>query len=236
MVKGSVLANSPLLFVLVAIGLALVVGYALISVKKASTRCKELGISSETISAVVKATITSSVVPSLAILLGFLTLTVSLGTAWPWWRLSVIGSLSYEAMAASYTANGIGVQLSEVLSSNGDVFGAIMIVMSLGLVTGPILVTLLAKKYSTGIMKAKSGKGDWGVIFSGVFFLAMFAVYIPILVFTDLPNALTLFTSLMLTIILGVISKKVPVLANFTMAIVLILSMASSVLWVALCH
>ena len=28
----------------------------------------------------------------------------------------------------------------------------------------------------------------------------------------------------------------VPVLANFTMAIVLILSMASSVLWVALCH
>ena len=31
-------------------------------------------------------------------------------------------------------------------------------------------------------------------------------------------------------------SKKVPVLANFTMAIVLILSMASSVLWVALCH
>ena len=233
MVKGSVLANSPLLFVLVAIGLALVVGYALISVKKASTRCKELGISSETISAVVKATITSSVVPSLAILLGFLTLTVSLGTAWPWWRLSVIGSLSYEAMAASYTANGIGVQLSEVLSSNGDVFGAIMIVMSLGLVTGPILVTLLAKKYSTGIMKAK-GQSEWGQIMSGCFFLAMFSVYIPILLFTDLPTTLTMAVSFVVTLICGVIGKKAKWLNNFTMAIAMLVAMASSVLWVGL--
>ena len=95
MVKGSVVANSPLLLVLVAVGLLIVIAYAVLSVVKASQRCKELGVSSETISNVVKATATSSIVPSLAILLGFLTLTVSLGVIWPWWRLSVIGSLSF---------------------------------------------------------------------------------------------------------------------------------------------
>ena len=45
MVKGSVVANSPLLFVLVAVGLLIVIAYAVLSVVKASQRCKELGVS-----------------------------------------------------------------------------------------------------------------------------------------------------------------------------------------------
>lgn len=230
---GATLANSPLLYVLVAAGLLAILLFALYSYTKAKKRCLELGMSKDTISAVVKSTISAALVPSLAILLGFVILAVSLGVAWPWWRLSVIGSLSYEAMAASYTANGIGVQLSEVLSSNGDVFGAIMIVMSLGLVTGPILVTLLAKKYSTGIMKAK-GQSEWGQIMSGCFFLAMFAVYIPIMLFTNVPTTLTLLVSFGVTIICGMIGKKHRWFNDFTMAIAMIIAMASSVLWVHL--
>ena len=146
MVKGSVVANSPLLFVLVAVGLLIVIAYAVLSVVKASQRCKELGVSSETISNVVKATATSSVVPSLAILLGFLTLTVSLGVIWPWWRLSVIGSLSYEAMASNYTVDALGAAMSEILNADANVFGAVMMVMSFGIITGPIVAVLVAKK------------------------------------------------------------------------------------------
>ncbi len=228
---GATLANSPLLYILIAVGLIAIVAFALYSFSKAKKRCLELGVSQETISNVVKTSITSSLVPSLAILLGFITLSVSLGPAWPWWRLSVIGSLSYEIMAAEYTASGIGVSLSEVLTSEPTVFAAIMIVMTIGVLCEPLLVAILGEKYSTGVMKVRSGQGDWGQIFSGVFYLAMFAVYIPILVFTEVPTALTLFTSMFLTIVLGMISKKIPVLNNFTMAIVLILSMASSVLW-----
>lgn len=231
---GATLANSPLLYGLIALGLAAIVAFALFCFFRARKRCLELGMSAETISNVVKATISASLVPSLAILLGFLTLSVTLGAAWPWWRLSVIGSLSYEIMAADYTAKGIGVALSGVLSAEPTIFAAVMLVMTIGVCSGPLMVAFVAEKYSTSIMKAKSDKGDWGEIFAGVFYLAMFAVYIPILVFEDLPNALTLFTSMILTIILGIASKKVPVLSNFTMAIVLILSMASSVLWAGL--
>lgn len=234
MVKGSVVANSPLLYAMIIIGLGIIIVYAVMSVKKATKRCTELGIGSDTIKSVVKATITSSIVPSLAILLGFVTLTVSLGAALPWWRLSVIGSLSYEAMAATYAANGMGVELANVLSSNADVFGAIMIVMALGVCSGPIVVTLFAKKYSTGIMKAKTGQSEWGQIMSGCFFLAMFAVYLPIMLFTDLPTTLTLVVSLVVTVICGTIAKKAAWLNDFTMAIAMIIAMASSVLWVNL--
>ena len=137
MVTGSVMANSPLLYILCGISLAMVVGYALMCVAKANKRCKEAGIGKDVILSVVKSTALSSIVPSLAILLGFLTLTVSLGGAWPWYRLSVIGSLSYEAMAAQYAADGMGVVMSDILAADGSIFGAIMVVMSIGVFPVP---------------------------------------------------------------------------------------------------
>lgn len=232
--KGSVVADSPLLYVLIAIGLIGVVIFALVCAKKAAARCLELGISRETINNVIKATVSSAIVPSIAILLGFVTLSVSLGAAWPWWRLSVIGSLSYEVMASQYTADGIGVSLSNILSSDASVFGAVILVMTIGVLVEPLVVAFLAKKYSTGIMNAKSGSsGDWGTIFSGCFFTAMFAVYLPIMFFTDLPTTMTLVTSLVITVVCGMLSKKIHWIGNFTMAFALIISMCSSVLWVS---
>lgn len=231
MITGSVVANSPLLYGAIAIGLAIIVVYAVMSVSKASRKCKEVGITGETIKSVVKATALSSIVPSLAILLGFVTLSVSLGAAWPWWRLSVIGALSYETMAATYTANGIGVALSDILSSDATVFGAVMIVMSIGVSTGPIMITLFAKKYSMGIMKAKNSKSEWGEIMSGCFFLTMFAVYLPIMIFTDMPTTLTLLVSLGVSVLCGMIAKKHKWLNDFIMAIAMIVAMCSSVLW-----
>ena len=232
--KGSVVASSPLLYVLIAIGLIGVVIFALVCAKKAAARCLELGISRETINNVIKATVSSAIVPSIAILLGFVTLSVSLGAAWPWWRLSVIGSLSYEVMASQYTADGIGVSLSNILSSDATVFGAVILVMTIGVLVEPLAVAFLAKKYSTGIMNAKSGSsGDWGTILSGCFFTAMFAVYLPIMFFTDLPTTMTLITSLVITVVCGTLSKKIHWIGNFTMAFALIISMCSSVLWVS---
>ncbi len=233
MVKGSVVAGSPLLYILIAIGLIYVVVIAVISARRAAKRCRELGITKETINNVIKASITSAIVPSIAVLLGFVTLSVTLGAAWPWWRLSVIGSLSYEVMASQYTADGMGIALSSVLSSDANVFGAIILVMTIGVMIEPLAVVVLAKKYSTGLMKA-SGSSDWGQILSGVFFLGMFAVYLPIMMFTDLPTTLTLVTSLIVTVLCGIASQKIAWLGNFTMAIALIVSMSSSVLWVSL--
>ena len=41
MITGSVIANSPLLYGMIAIGLAIVVVYAIMSVSKATKKCKE---------------------------------------------------------------------------------------------------------------------------------------------------------------------------------------------------
>ena len=230
---GAEVANSPLLYILIAIGLIAVVIFSIVSAKKAINRCLELGIRKETINQVIKTSISSAIVPSIAVLVGLVTLSVSLGAAWPWWRLSVIGSLSYETMASTYTASGMGIELSGILSGDARYFGAIILVMTIGIMIEPLIVAVLAKKYSTGLMKA-SGSSDWGQVLSGVFFLGMFAVYLPIMIFTDFPTTLTLLTSFIVTIVCGVLSSKLKWLGNFTMAIAMIVGMCSSVLWVSL--
>ena len=57
---GATLANSPLLYGLIALGLAAIVAFALFCFFRARKRCLELGMSAETISNVVKATISGA--------------------------------------------------------------------------------------------------------------------------------------------------------------------------------
>ena len=59
-------------------------------------------------------------------------------------------------------------------------------------------------------------------------------VMLPIMIFTDLPTALTLAVSLVVSLICGMIAKKHKWLNDFIMAIAMIVAMASSVLWVQL--
>ena len=161
--KGSDVASSPLLYVLIVIGLASIIAYALICYRRAKRCCLEHGISEEKIKRVVRSTISASIVPSIAILIGFLILSASLGAAWPWWRLSVLGALQYETVAAEYTVQGIGIELSDLLSNNAEYILAVMIVMSIGFGIDPFLVGVFGKKYATGMMKVKE-QSDWGTI------------------------------------------------------------------------
>lgn len=227
---GATLANSPILYVMIAIGLVAIVIFAFYSYRKARARCLELGISVERINSVVKSSISFAIVPSIAIMIGLLTLSATMGAAWPWWRLSVIGSLSYELMAAGYAADGMGVAMSEILSGDPSIFATAMFVMTIGVLSGPLMCAFVAKKYSTGIMKAKTAN-EWGTIMSGVFFLAMLSVYIPALLMNELPTALTLITGMVVMVVLGILTKKIPALGNFVMALTLIITLCCSVFW-----
>ena len=52
MVTGSVMANSPLLYILCGISLAMVVVYAIMCVGKATKKCAEAGIGKDVIASV----------------------------------------------------------------------------------------------------------------------------------------------------------------------------------------
>lgn len=225
---GSTIAKSPLLFALVGFGLLSIIVYALFCLKKAKKCCIEHGISEEKVKEVITSTILATIVPSLAILIGFLLLAASMGSAWPWWRLSVIGALQYETMAASYAVSGMGVELGSLLSGPAENFTGVMFVMTFGIVVGPLVVTFFAKKYSTGLMKAKSGS-DWGNIAITCIPLAVVSVYIPLLLFSSIPHAVAFIVSMVVTVGCAILSKKIRSFGNFSIGLSMIFGIVAAV-------
>lgn len=129
--------QSPLLLALVIGGLLYISAFSLIYLKKAYDHCLELGITRKELSNVIKSSLIFSVVPSLSIVVGLFVLIAVLGSVWAWWRLSVIGSLSYETMISSSIAQVLGYASSaEMLEgATGRQFGVVMILMSVAILT-----------------------------------------------------------------------------------------------------
>ena len=103
--------------------------------------------------------LTTSIVPSIAILLGLAVLIPRLGVPFPWMRLSVLGSVTYELIAAGAAASEMGL---EGLSGqfNGNAFAAAVWTMSLGCLWGVLIVAFLTPKIKQ--LKDKVGGGDPG--------------------------------------------------------------------------
>ncbi len=237
MVTMQDIIHSPLLLILIAIGLLYIVGFSVVYLIKAYKHCLELGMTKDDINKVIKSSVFFSIVPSLSIVVGLFVLISVMGTLWSWWRLSVIGSLSYESMISSSVASAIGFASSgEMLSgATGQQFGVVMILMSIGMLSGFFILIPFGKKLSMSVNKTETSS-DWKYVFSGVFMLCMFSVYIPVLLIGDTIQALVMLTGLVVAVALGVLASKPKLhwLADFIMAFSMIAGMASSLLWLKL--
>ncbi len=227
------IANSSLLTVLVIVGLLYIVGLSLAFLKKAYTRCLELGISKEKLNNVIKSSAVFSLVPALSIVVGFFALiAVFQSIVWPWWRLSVIGSLSYETQISGLLASSFGQTMDNLTPTQ---FGAVLILMSVGMLSGFLILIPFGKKMCMSVTKDENAS-TWKYVFSGVFMMTLFAVYIPVILIGDTVQACVMLTGLVVAVVLGVLSKKQGLgwLNNFIMAFTLIAGMASSLFWVKL--
>lgn len=234
MVSIQEIISSPLLLAMVIVGLVYITGFAVVYLLKARKRALELGITAEEIKTVIKSSLIFSIVPSLSIVIGLVALAASLGVVWSWWRLSVIGSLSYETQIAATLASTLGFANTNDMMANasGETFGVVMILMSIGMLAGFLIQIPFGKKLCMSVDKNKGGSG-WSNVLSGCFMLVLLAVYVPILLICDTYQALVMITGLIVAIALGVIAKK-PGLGwvnNFIMALSMIVGMVSALLW-----
>ena len=153
--------QSPLLLALVIGGLLYIAEFSLVYLKKAYDHCLELGITRKELSSVIKSSLVFSIVPSLSIVVGLFVLIAVLGSVWAWWRLSVIGSLSYETMISSSIAQVLGYASSaEMLeSATGRQFGVVMILMSVGMLSGFLILLPLGKKLCKSVDRSAAENG-----------------------------------------------------------------------------
>lgn len=229
--------SSPLLLALIAIGLLYIVAFSLIHLKKSYARCLEMGITKEDLHKVIKSSLIFSIVPSLSIVVGLFTLISVLGMVWSWWRLSVIGSLSYESLISSSVASALKFSTSaEMLSkASGRQFGVVMILMSIGMLSGFCILIPFGKKLSMSVSKSENSS-SWKYVLSGTFMLCLFAVYIPVLLIGDTIQAAVMLTGLVIAVVLGILAQKPKLkwLNEFIMAFSMIGGMISSVFWTSL--
>lgn len=230
--------SSPLMLVLIVIGLIYIVGFSLVYLKKAYTRCLELGISKEDLAKVIKSSLVFSIVPSLSIVVGLFALISVLGVLWSWWRLSVIGSLSYETLMASSVASALNFTNSAEMLENASAsqFGIVMILMSIGMLSGFLVLIPFGKKLSMSVNKTENSS-TWKYVLSGAFMLCLFAVYVPVLLFGDTIQAAVMLTGLAVALLIGFLASKSPKLrwlGDFVMAFSMIAGMISSVFWTSL--
>jgi hypothetical protein len=232
-------ANHWLIYTLVILGIIFVAGFSLISVRKSWKRALAKGWSDEKLKNLVKMTVSTTLVPSLSIVTGVFALAPLLGVPWPWWRLSVVGSLVYETMAANMTITAGGLDMTRLAEATAQDFVLVMFVMSIGIMGGLCFSPFVTKPIHMGSMKMRAGDKRWAALGSSVFFLVMLSVFI-VPFFLNFTTAgyvqmLTFITSFVITLVLGRVAvKKLAFLKNFILAISLIFGMASSLLWSAI--
>lgn len=105
------IANSPWMFIWVAITIALALAQCIIYMRRAWSRALALGLEKQQIRKGLVTGITVSVIPTLPVLIVLLSLMPLLGTPLPWLRLSVIGSAMYETAAATVGIKSVGEEM-----------------------------------------------------------------------------------------------------------------------------
>ena len=126
--------------------------------------------------------VTFSVLPSIGILLGVIALSGSLGTPWPWLRLSVIGALHYETQVAQAAAEQVGLSALSASEMTPEAFSTIALLMSVCIMWGMILSFFFNKGYlkklSGNTQEKKDNKNGFGDIAMVAMFIGLVSTYI----------------------------------------------------------
>ena len=171
--------NHPILFVLVGIIIAAVLGQSIYFLLKSVRRAKETGMDMTKIKKTIITAAIFTIAPAVAIVITVISLSQSLGFALPWLRLSVVGSLSYEAIAAANAASGMKTTLAALAENmSASQYVTISIVMTLSIMVGIWLVPVVAKKYQAGLVKFENKDKKWSDILQNSLFIGMISAFV----------------------------------------------------------
>ena len=203
--------NHPILFLLSGILVAAVLAQSVWFLVRALRRARELNIDKLRVRKLIISAATFTVAPAVAIVISVMTLSKDLGVALPWMRLSVVGSLSYETIAASNAVNAMGLKFGEA-TINASQFVTVTLVMTISIMVGIWLVPLVAKRMQNGMITMEKRDKKWSELFTAAMFIGMISAFVGF-VFCDV-----------LTVTKGDFSGIIPVLVMLVSAVVMLLS------------
>ncbi len=171
------IANAPVLFRAV-IGIVLfVMVQSLLFLIIAVKRGREAGLSGVTMKKAFRAGVTTSIIPTLPILMALIAIAPVLGLPISWLRLSVIGSAPYELMAAGIGAKSMGVGSLGGEGFTLDVFINAVWVMCAGSFWAIMIVALFYRRLKKRYSLRAAGDRRWQEILTSACFMGVFSLF-----------------------------------------------------------
>ena len=237
--------NHPILFVMAGFLVAVVLAQSVYFLMKALKRSKEIGMDQEKIKKTIKTAAIFTIAPAVSIVISVIALSKSLGIPLPWLRLSVVGSLSYEAIAAENAVSAMGLTLGKIESLTAQQFVNISLVMTISIMLGIWLVPAIGKKLLSGMSSLENRDAKWADLFQNAMFIGMISAFLGF-VFCDfsrlwvpgdyaptsgLVPVCVMAVSAIVMVVCGLLMKKPKFswLGDYALPISLILGMVSAI-------
>jgi len=149
------IANSLPMWIAASLAVIVCLCQAILFLRRSWIDGKKVGLTDEQLRAGFRSGAISAVGPAVAILMGMVALLVSLGGAISWMRLSFIGSVMFELMAAGFGTEAVGIELGAP-DMNVTAFANAVWTMTLGAV-GWLVITGLFTPNMEAIRRKLAG-------------------------------------------------------------------------------
>ena len=236
--------NHPVLYILTGLIVAVVLGQSVYFLLKALKRSRQIGMDQKKIRKTIQTAAIFTIAPAVSIVISVIALSKTLGIPLPWLRLSVVGSLSYEAIAAGNALSAMGLELGKVDALTAQQYVNITLVMTISILVGIWLVPLIGKRLLGGMSKLEAKDAKWSEIFQNAMFIGMIAAFLGF-VFCDvgmlwapvegvkattglIPVAV-MGVAAAVMVVLGLAMKKWKWLGDYALPISLVLGMISAI-------
>ena len=198
--------------------------------RKAYKTGASMDISKEQMHAAIRTGVISTIGPSLAVVVAMISLIVSLGAPFSWMRLSVVGSIPFELMAAETGAAAVGTSLG---SDTYDeiAFATSIWTCTLGASGWLIICGLFTDKFDVLRRKAVGGNEELLPVLSVSAMIGAFAYFgTPYLLGRGFPSTISYFTGAIAMLLVNVIANKIkmPRLKEWALGIAMFCGMCAA--------
>ncbi len=200
---------------------AILIGYVLLQsilfYRKAYQRGLELGMSKQALNETTRSSAIFSIVPSIPILIGLITMIPLFGdAAIPWIRLSVLGSVSYETYAALAIKNAAGIT---TLLEDMQVYSSAIWTMTLSIMSGMIILIFFYQSYTKKLQEIRLKDSRWSAVLISAMFMGLVGTIGAQQIVLGGYNLIALLISMGIMAVLGALSFKFKWLEEFALPV-----------------
>lgn len=235
--------NAWWVYLVVGIIFSYVLMQSAVFLLKTRKKALSLGFTKEQINQTITSSAVFTIAPSVAILIGLVTLAKIFGPMIAGMRLGTLGALTYELPTALIVLKEFGFEAGEVL--NPRVVTTALWVMTFGCIPPLLIIPLFFKKYSARINRIQDQDNSWKQIMMDALFIGMISAFVGFVVapktinnetFISILAILVFLTSALLIVIFGLLIKKFKWewLKNYALPLSMIGAMAFAIIYASL--